>query len=694
MSQPEGQESGFAPVVVDEAGVEAYDEDADNARATRQRPAGWLEPREDNPNEGALDGLIDASSDEEAEDENEKEEDDDAKAKDEEENEDEEGGKKRRKAVTPKLALSRGGESASLVRQCIETIATQHYTLQSEVMLPEALAHALLQRFARDNSLSPQALSFVLQSPMTELKLTVKRLPSLCVHQIATVMTQLESLSIENCKSLVDVHLRAISRMPNLTSLSVSGCFKLTDKALLHIGQNANALRSLDISSLKRITDQGLIDLAHGEASKQLEELNVSASPQVTAAGLAALIALRPLSSLVAHQMSRPGRTVKIVLAAFGYANMSKDELKAAPFEPAPTETIGVSWDEVFHALRQHSASRLQRFEFSIVRSVEIFGFSDLDLAWKQQRRALSELQFAVPASNDALAALLAHCSSLVSVKVPMLCSASLKAFVKARGGCLRELDLSDHELTDDLTPLREIRELETLVIGKPVDTKEALRLVLNNKDTLRHVTLGPAHLSARHGQNIQRETPSGLVAAVLHNCSQLRSLTIAGSSYMMANHDDAFLAVPGPCGSLEKLTLRGPYGLTDKAIARFPELFPNLKELTLRNSLHRFSNRSLALLRPMGQHLVRLDLGGYKRVTADALPFVLKSFPHLTLFDTTGWLEVPAKTHQKYLERFQRRGVETTVFNDTWYHPYTLYPYLHYGGDWHTREDLMESFY
>jgi hypothetical protein len=144
VSQPEGQESGFAPVVVDEAGVEAYDEDADNARATRQRPAGWLEPREDNPNEGALDGLIDASSDEEAEDENEKEEDedDDAKAKDEEENEDEEeGGKKRRKAVTPKLALSRGGEPASLVRQCIETIATQHYTLQ----VPPTIRHYTAQ---------------------------------------------------------------------------------------------------------------------------------------------------------------------------------------------------------------------------------------------------------------------------------------------------------------------------------------------------------------------------------------------------------------------------------------------------------------------------------------------------------------------------------------------------------------------
>jgi hypothetical protein len=26
----------------------------------------------------------------------------------------------------------------------------------------------------------------------------------------------------------------------------------------------------------------------------------------------------------------------------------------------------------------------------------------------------------------------------------------------------------------------------------------------------------------------------------------------------------------------LEKLTLRGPYGITDKAIARFPELFPS----------------------------------------------------------------------------------------------------------------------
>jgi hypothetical protein len=40
------------------------------------------------------------------------------------------------------------------------------------------------------------------------------------------------------------------------------------------------------------------------------------------------------------------------------------------------------------------------------------------------------------------------------ALQVPMLCSASLKAFVKARGGCLRELDLSYHELTDDLTPL------------------------------------------------------------------------------------------------------------------------------------------------------------------------------------------------------------------------------------------------
>jgi hypothetical protein len=35
-----------------------------------------------------------------------------------------------------------------------------------------------------------------------------------------------------------------------------------------------------------------------------------------------------------------------------------------------------------------------------------------------------------------------------------MLCSASLKALVQTRGGCLPELDLSDHELTDDLTPL------------------------------------------------------------------------------------------------------------------------------------------------------------------------------------------------------------------------------------------------
>jgi hypothetical protein len=51
-----------------------------------------------------------------------------------------------------------------------------------------------------------------------------------------------------------------------------------------------------------------------------------------------------------------------------------------------------------------------------------------------------------------------------------------------------------------------------------------------------------------------------------------------------------------------------------------------DLKELTLRNSLHRFSNRSLALLRPMGQNLVRLDLGGYKVPAHCSLIFSLGS--------------------------------------------------------------------
>jgi hypothetical protein len=253
-SQPEGQEGGFAPVVVDEAGVEAYDEDADNARA-RQRPAGWLEPREEKPNEGALDGLIDASSDEEAEDDNQnktdeddekKEKEDEDEGEDEDEDEEEDGKRRRRKAVTPKLALSRGGEPASLVRQCIETIATQHYTLQvphpqlfattplkcnvcadsarrssptvegdvagglgagasaavREGQLALASGPQLRSAFAHDrtrppppcanascaaNWWSPTHSHHLLATQ--ELKLTVKRLPSLCVHQIATVMT-------------------------------------------------------------------------------------------------------------------------------------------------------------------------------------------------------------------------------------------------------------------------------------------------------------------------------------------------------------------------------------------------------------------------------------------------------------------------------------------------------------------------
>jgi hypothetical protein len=56
-------------------------------------------------------------------------------------------------------------------------------------------------------------------------------------------------------------------------------------------------------------------------------------------------------------------------------------------------------------------------------------------------------------------------------------------------------------------------------------------------------------------------------VAAVLHNCSQLRSLTVAGSSYMMANHDDAFLAVPG---TPDPLSIPGmhPLGGTERRFA------------------------------------------------------------------------------------------------------------------------------
>ena len=80
-----------------------------------------------------------------------------------------------------------------------------------------------------------------------------------------TRLKMLRRLSLCNTE-VTDVAMRYITmHLPQLTSLSVSGCWKLTDAGLAQFGASefsaAETLTSLDISYCRAITDAGISHL-------------------------------------------------------------------------------------------------------------------------------------------------------------------------------------------------------------------------------------------------------------------------------------------------------------------------------------------------------------------------------------------------------------------------------------------------
>merc|ERR1711976_701658 len=87
----------------------------------------------------------------------------------------------------------------------------------------------------------------------------------------------LRKLSLRNTE-VTDVTMRYITQhLPQLTSLTVSGCWKLTDAGLAQLGASefsaAETLTSLDISYGRGITDAGI---SHLHKVKNLTRLDAS----------------------------------------------------------------------------------------------------------------------------------------------------------------------------------------------------------------------------------------------------------------------------------------------------------------------------------------------------------------------------------------------------------------------------------
>ena len=80
-----------------------------------------------------------------------------------------------------------------------------------------------------------------------------------------TRLKMLRKLSLENTE-ITDVSMRYITQyLPHLSTLAVSGCWKLSDTGLAQLGvaefSTMETLTSLDISSCRALTDNGLAHL-------------------------------------------------------------------------------------------------------------------------------------------------------------------------------------------------------------------------------------------------------------------------------------------------------------------------------------------------------------------------------------------------------------------------------------------------
>jgi F-box/leucine-rich repeat protein 14 len=121
-------------------------------------------------------------------------------------------------------------------------------------------------------------------------------LGELCLQQFASltdagveqlvVLSALTRLDLQHCNVITDSALRAVAQISSLRHLSFMGCNKISGAGLLHL-KRLPALEALDLSWCERVLDDALASVAQ---IPTLQKLNLSGC-RITDAGLAESVA-------------------------------------------------------------------------------------------------------------------------------------------------------------------------------------------------------------------------------------------------------------------------------------------------------------------------------------------------------------------------------------------------------------------
>jgi len=116
------------------------------------------------------------------------------------------------------------------------------------------------------------------------------KLSDVGLRAICILGESLLELEVAYCPALSDDGvIELIRACPNIVSLNLYGCFKITDKTLAAIGA-LNSLKDLNLSMCRGITDVGITQLLEGKGvCNVIESLNLYDCTRITDASLRAL---------------------------------------------------------------------------------------------------------------------------------------------------------------------------------------------------------------------------------------------------------------------------------------------------------------------------------------------------------------------------------------------------------------------
>lgn len=133
---------------------------------------------------------------------------------------------------------------------------------------------------------------------------------------------RIQTLYLDNC-NISDSSLYFVSKLDQLTHLSISKCIRVTDSGIGYLCQSAAKIRSLKIADLPRLTDRSLEMLSRTSwAVTGLEEISLGKMELMTLEGLKSLRSLQSLrrfSAIGARRIDTEGMLL-LGTSAFRYS--------------------------------------------------------------------------------------------------------------------------------------------------------------------------------------------------------------------------------------------------------------------------------------------------------------------------------------------------------------------------------------